>query len=235
MFFCGADISGLYTAASKLPAMINLVTSIFQQAWQYSAAKEINSKDGKVFFSNVFRVYTYVSILLCIILVVNNRFICSFLLKSQFYHAWKFVPMLLLAATFGCFSSYFGSFYGALKNNVAAMLSTLVGAIINVILNLILIPMCGGVGGAIATAVSYGVISLIRFFDLKRRVSININYLRITIQFIVLIVVVLFAMTELYTLTFIIGISGILIVIVTDFDLLKRSFSKVLSVICKLL
>ena len=65
LFFWGAGITGLYTAASKLPAMINLVTSIFQQAWQYSTATEINSKDNKSFFSNIFRGFTYVCVLVC--------------------------------------------------------------------------------------------------------------------------------------------------------------------------
>ena len=36
LFFWNTGIVGMYTAAGKLPAMINLVSSIFQQAWQYS-------------------------------------------------------------------------------------------------------------------------------------------------------------------------------------------------------
>ena len=41
--------------------------------------------------------------------------ICKILLKTEFYNAWRFVPLLLLAAMFGCISTYFGTFYQALK------------------------------------------------------------------------------------------------------------------------
>lgn len=36
MFSQGADVAGLYTAASKLPAVMNMVVTIFQQSWRFS-------------------------------------------------------------------------------------------------------------------------------------------------------------------------------------------------------
>lgn len=229
MYFCGASISGLYTAASKLPAMINLVTSIFQQAWQYSAVKEIDSEDNKSFFANVFRAYTCVCVLLCVILIICNRLICGILLKTDFYSAWRFVPMLLLAATFGCFSSYFGSFYGALKNNVAAMFSTVTGAVVNLILNLVLIPLYGGFGAAVATAISYGTISLIRFFDLKKRINIVLNYPRIIMQLVILVLLTVLSMSDYYIATYIFGLFAIIIIIFLDFELINNIFKKLIK------
>lgn len=234
MYFCGASISGLYTAASKLPAMINLIASIFQQAWQYSAAKEIEKDDNKDFFSNVFRAYILVCILLCAFLILFNRLICSILLKEDFYSTWRFVPMLLLAATFGCIASYFGSFYGALKNNVAAMFSTVMGAIVNLILNLILIPVYGGFGAAIATAISYGTISLIRFCDIKKRIDIELNYRKILIQLILLILLTVLSMSDLFVITYIWGIFSILIIVFLDYNLIKNTIKRVLVLIKKI-
>lgn len=184
--FFGAGLTGLYTAASKLPAMINLITSIFQQAWQYSTAKEIESSDNRAFFSNVFRVYAFVCIFSASLLILINRIICKLLLQAEFYEAWRFVPVLLLAATFGSFSSFFGTFYNAIKNNRMLMISTLTGAALNLVLNFILIPHFGGFGAAIATAISYFTIMIIRIINIKQLIDINIEYKRLGVQVVLL-------------------------------------------------
>ncbi|WP_294753476.1 polysaccharide biosynthesis C-terminal domain-containing protein [uncultured Ruminococcus sp.] len=182
LFFWGSGITGLYTAASKLPAMINLVTSIFQQAWQYSTAIEINSKDNKSFFSNILRGYTYVCVLVCGGLLIVNKLLCMILLRADFYDAWKYVPLLLLAATFGCITTYFGTFYNALKSNKMLMISTLIGAVSNVVLNFILIPVLGGIGAAIATVVSYFVVMIIRIVNVRRLIEIDLNKTKFIFQ-----------------------------------------------------
>lgn len=180
--FWGASIAGLYTAASKLPALINIVTSIFQQAWQYSTTTEMASEDRSSFFSNVFRVYTYICVLACSILILMNKFICRLLLQADFYSAWKFIPLLLLAATFGCVATYFGTFYNAIKDNIMLMVSTVIGAAVNIFLSFLLIPEIGAIGAAIASAISYAFVLFIRIRDITKLVPININYKKFAIQ-----------------------------------------------------
>lgn len=221
MSFWGASVAGLYTAASKLPAMINLVTSIFQQAWQYSTAVELGDKDSKAFFSNVFRVYTYFCVVICAGLIVINKIICKILLQSEFYSAWKFVPFLLLAATYGCISTYFGTFYNAIKNNTMLMVSTLVGAVGNVILNFALIPSMGGTGAAIATAVSYFIVMVIRMINVRKYVAIDIDVKRFVLQFTVLIVSVLVGcFTGISTV--LVTVLALLVIVLSDVKMLKQ-------------
>ena len=57
----GVVAAGLFTAASKMPALVNIVASVFQQAWQYSTAREIDSPDRGAFFGSVLRGYSPVS------------------------------------------------------------------------------------------------------------------------------------------------------------------------------
>lgn len=216
LYFWGTDIAGLYTAASKLPAMINLVTSIFQQAWQYSTAVEIDSKNNKAFFSNIFRGYTYLCVLACAGIICINKLICKILLQTDFYLAWKFVPFLLLAATFGCMGTYFGAFYNAVKNNKMLMVSTLIGAIGNIILNFILVPKYGGIGAAIATAISYFAIMLIRMIDVCGFIELEINIKRFVIQFGLLFVSVVVGCT-----------SGVISIIISSIIFIGITFSDI--------
>lgn len=228
LLFWGSGIAGLYTAASKLPAMINIVSSIFQQAWQYSTAKEINNNDNKGFFTNVFDAYSFVCVFLCSILIIFNKIICHFLLKSEFYSAWKFVPVLLVAATFGCYASYFGTFYNALKNNKILMISTIIGAIVNIILNFILIPIIGGIGAAIATLVSYLVIVIIRIIDVRKKVALSINYSKFTMQIFLLTVEGLCAGLISSKISYL--VCGVCMLAIMFFD---YSFLKKLTIVCR--
>jgi O-antigen/teichoic acid export membrane protein len=221
LYYWGASITGLYTAASKLPAMINLVTSIFQQAWQYSTATEIDAIDNSKFFSNIFRGYVYFCTFACAGLLIVNKLICKILLQSEFYAAWKFVPLLLLAATFGCISTYFGTFYNAIKNNKMLMISTIAGAIINFVFNLILIPKFGGMGAAIATALSYFVIMMIRMFDVCRFIDITIDFKRFWIQFVSLVVSVIFSCYK-GSLSIFVTVLIFIIIALSDILLMKR-------------
>ncbi|STO38096.1 Polysaccharide biosynthesis protein [Gallibacterium anatis] len=178
LFFLGIESTGLYIAASKLPSIINLLSSVFQKAWQYSTAKEskeIDSKDNVLFFSNVFNVYQFICFLLSFFIISIIEPISYFILNEKFFAAWKFVPILLIAATFGCLSTYFGVFYNAIKDNKNLMISTIYGAFVNFLLNIVLIPILGIFGAVISTATSYGIIAYLRYRDLNNRIGLILN------------------------------------------------------------
>lgn len=234
LYYWGSGTAGLYTAASKLPAMINLVTSIFQQAWQYSTAAEIDSKDNKDFFSTILRVYTYVCVMVCAALVIINKLICNLLLQADFYTSWKLVPLLLLAATFGCIGTYFGTFYNAIKNNKMLMFSTLIGAIGNIVLNFMLIPIYGGMGAAIATAISYFVIMSIRIIDVRRFVALNIDFKRFIFQFGVLTFSAVFGCFS-GVMSVIISMICFICVLMSDCRFLKKIVYYIMNIICRII
>lgn len=221
LWICGPAVAGLYTAASKLPAMINLVTSVFQQAWQYSTAKEVDNKGSKNFFSNVFRVYSYSCFSICAFLLILNKLICKVLLQSEFYYAWKYVPILLLAATFGGIGTYYGTFYNAVKNNKMLMISTLIGAIFNVILNFSLIPFIGAFGAAIATVISYFIVMIVRMIDVRSFIELEISKKRFFTQLLLLLLSSIFGCFEMQLSSIIVCVCFIAIIF-SDIKLLKE-------------
>ena len=221
ILFWDANIVGLYTAASKLPAMINLVSSIFQQAWQYSTAKEIESEEKSDFFSTVLRGYLYICVCSCGSLILINKIICKILLKTEFYSAWKFVHLLLLAAMFGCISTYFGTFYQALKKNTMLMISTVAGAIINIILNFTLIPTYGGFGAAVATVISYIIVTVIRVIDVRKKIHLNIQWWRVFLQIVMVIIMMIFETFAQIKHVYMWEIICLFIIILSDLKLIK--------------
>ena len=183
----GVVAAGLFTAASKMPALVNIVASVFQQAWQYSTAREIDSPDRGAFFGVVMRGYSLATLTVAGLVIALNRPISRVMLQAEFAEGWRYVPLLMLVASFGVISIFFESFYQALKNSGVLMASTALGAVVNVILGVALVPFMGPWGAGLAGAVSYMLVLVVRARDLGRRINLPIDRPRLTYQLALLI------------------------------------------------
>ena len=183
----GLVAAGLFTAASKMPALVNIVASVFQQAWQYSTAREIDSPDRGAFFGSVLRGYSLATLSTAGLVIALNRPISRVMLQAEFAEGWRYVPLLMLVASFGVISIFFESFYQALKNSGVLMASTAMGAVVNVILGVALVPFMGPWGAGLAGAVAYMLVLVVRARDLRRRINLPIDRLRLTYQLALLI------------------------------------------------
>lgn len=173
---------GLYSVACKIPALINVVTSFFSQAWSISSIKEYDSSKDTRFYSQIFEVYAFVIFLFCSCLLMIIKEFMHIYVGEEFFEAWKFVPWLLVAASFSAISGYFGAVYGALKKSVNTMLSTLFSALINITLNFLLIQRIGVMGATVATAVAYLFIAVYRVIDTRRFFKFKINFKTLVIE-----------------------------------------------------
>ena len=178
----GLAAAGLFTAASKMPSLINIVASVFQQAWQYSTAREINSPDRGAFFGSVLRGYSLATLTAAGLVIALNRPISRVMLQAEFAEGWRYVPLLMLAATFGVMTIFFGTFYQALMNSRMLMASTALGAVVNVILGVALVPFMGPWGAGLAGAVAYALVLVVRARDLRRRINLPMDRPRLTYQ-----------------------------------------------------
>ena len=172
---CGIALAGLFAATSKLPSLVNIVTSVFQQSWQISSVKQAQANDRLSFYSKVFTVYSSLVFVTGALIVALIPIISKFVLKGEFYAAWIYTPLLLFSAILGCFSVYFGNFYTVEKNSKAIMKTTLYGAISNVLLCLILIPFWGIYGALIANVLSFVIIVVSRYVDTRKIMPIKFN------------------------------------------------------------
>lgn len=173
--YCGLSIAGLFAGASKIPALINVIASVFQQAWQFASVKEYQESAKSEFYSRVFHYYSLFVIITSSLVLMALPYLSRFILKGEFYDAWIYTPLLLFSATLGCYSIFFGTFYTVVKDNKRVMYTTLTGAVVNVSLCVILIPFISIWGALIANVVSYAVIVLLRICDAKRIVPLIIH------------------------------------------------------------
>ena len=186
-WMCGVAVNGVYSIAYKIPSIVEVFQSIFLQAWQISAVKSFNDKDNEVFFSRIYTTYNLLMVLLCSIIIIMVKFIAGIMFAYEFYEAWLFVPILLIANVFGAMSGLIGGVFSAVKDTKIYSYSTMIGAIVNIVLNIILIKFIGVIGAAIATAISYFVVWVIRMVNAKKYITLKLNIKRDLVVYITLV------------------------------------------------
>ena len=92
----GVAANGIYAISYKLPTLITTFTSIFNQAWSYSAIKEEGAKDEEEYNNKVFKNIISISMLIGIgMLCVIKPFLALYVSKD-YYISWKYTPFLII-------------------------------------------------------------------------------------------------------------------------------------------
>jgi len=186
-WFCGIAVNGIYSVGYKIPSILNVVQNIFGQAWGISAVKNFDSKDDDGFFLKTYNLYNTGMIVSCSFIIAFTKVIARFMYAKDFYDAWYYSPMLLIASVFGAMSGFLGGIFGAKKEAKVFAKSTVIGAITNVILNFFLVYLFGAIGAAIATLISYFVVWLFRLIHAKRFIVLQIPLLRDSLSYVLLL------------------------------------------------
>lgn len=178
----GMAAAGLYSAAMKVPNLINIITTIFTEAWQLSAVTDGQGQDRERFFSQVFSALSAGAFAAGGALILLTKFIMWLLVNSRFYEAWHFVPVLIIAAVFASLVAFQNSVYMVEKRSHLSLITMAVGAGANLALNALLIPIWGPNGAAIATALSYILVFIVRAIDTRRLIRISFRPLRVVLN-----------------------------------------------------
>ena len=197
LFISGSRVTGLFSAAGKIPAVINLLSGIFQQAWQFSSAKEYNKEGTSEFYTKVFLIYSPFILLACSFIIMINPLISRFILRGEFVEAQCYVPLLLFSSMLSCYSVFYGGIYTAAKKSKMLTVSTLAGAVTNVCMCVIAIPRWHVYGALIANIVSYLVVVMIRVFDSKKYVEISCPWVMVAVSLFLVLIQSIVALIEL--------------------------------------
>ncbi len=188
--FIGSDANGLYAVAYKLPTVLTLVSTMFMQAWQYSAVAEDEGdrEEHAKFFGTVWRSFQAVMFLAASGVIAFTKVAMKLLTADSFYESWQYVPLLCIAMVFTAFATFMGTVYILNKKSIMSFLTAFIGASSNIILNLLLIPTVGVQGASIATIGSYALAFSVRCISVKRYIPFRLYGLRIALNTVILII-----------------------------------------------
>ncbi len=176
--FHGADAEGVYAVAYKIPTILSTVSLIFTRAWQLSAFENSNEKDYSKFVTTIYKYFWIVNAVLCAGLISVSKILATILFQKDFFEAWRYVPLLIIAYMFSGVSGFLASVFSAAKRTKVLFHSSMVGAIVNLILNLILIPTLGVGVAAATTCVAFLLTWGIRLFTSRKIVRIRVSWIR---------------------------------------------------------
>ena len=179
----GSDANGLYAVSYKLPTLLTLVSSIFIQAWQFSAVTESegDKKEHSKFFGQVWGIFQAVMFLAGAFVIAVAKPAMKILTAERFFSAWEYIPLLSVSMIFTAFASFMGSVYIVKKKSNISFVTAFIGAFSNMVLNFLLIPSSLGVqGAAIATAVSYISVFIIRALNSQKYIPFRLYGIHIT-------------------------------------------------------
>ena len=186
--YLGLAANGIFSVAYKIPSILSTLTNIFTQAWQISAIKSYGDDDNNTFVENIYKYFIIISIALCSVLILMSKLMGYVLYAKDYFVAWTYVPLLLVAYHFSGLSGVLASVYSAAKKTGMLFVSTSVGAVLNIIFNLVLIPKIGVMGAAYSTCISFFVTWIIRVIHVRTLVKFEMNYLKYAISFVLLFV-----------------------------------------------
>lgn len=176
----GDSATGLYTAASKIPNLVSMVSTVFFQAWNMSAISEYGSKDIGNFYQKVFSAYQSIMYIASagIILFVDllSRMVLNYNVHPEYSLAANYTPVLVLSVLMMCFNMFLSSVYTAAQHTQNSFWTSFIVTILNLVLNVLLIQKIG-IHGAIATTfISYVVCYMIRIIDARRYIYFEVNH-----------------------------------------------------------
>ena len=172
----GSSMLGIYTAATKIPSLINVFNGFFNQAWAIFSFKEVDSNNNSRVFSTTFGMFCTFLTGLCLMILSFVKPFMSAYVGKEFQEAWLYTPFLLVSAVLAAFSAILSTVYSALEKTRAEMWTTLLCALINIAVNFVGIKRFGIWGAVAGTFAAYFVCSSIRLVDINRRIRICNDY-----------------------------------------------------------
>lgn len=185
----GDSVNGLYAVAFKIPTILLLLSSVFTEAWQFSAVVEKDGSEKKEhaeFFGVVFNSFQGMLFMSAAVLIAASKIFARVLFASSYFEAWRFMPLLIMATVYSSLVTFMGSVYLVDKKSMLSFVTALVGAVTNVVLNLILIGNYGANGAAFATLVCYVVVYIIRAVTSKRLLPFDLHSFKVAANTLIL-------------------------------------------------
>lgn len=183
----GIAENGIYAISYKLPSILSALSTVFNQAWAYSAIHEDKSDDREAFNNNMYDKLVRFLLIVTVVLMCIMKPFMKMYVSAAYYDAWKYTPYLLVGNFFLTMATFLSTFYTVNKDSRGFLYSGTVGAVINIGLNALLIPIIDIHGAALATCISYICVFLYRVCDTQKYMRVEVFRKQYVVGYMVLI------------------------------------------------
>lgn len=151
----GDSALGVYAVGAKFALVMALAIETFRKAWWPIAMDAMHSDDGPETFRVIARLFMGIGVAAVVYLAFLSPWLVAWLTGPEYHEGWKVVGVLAWQSLFyGFYLVASAGIWKAERTHVAMILMA-AAALLNAALNWVLVPSLGGLGAAIATALSY--------------------------------------------------------------------------------
>ena len=171
----GLDVNGVYAVAIRFTGIISTLAIIFYQAWQETAILQYNSPDRNRFFSKMFNGYIFLLAAILVGYVFLLKVNYNWLVASEYRESLNYIFPLGVSAVIFAIAAFFDMGYQCALDTKRTLPAIVLAAIVNVALNFLLIKPLGVYGVILTQLVTYMVLVIYRWHDMKRYFVLKIN------------------------------------------------------------
>ena len=176
-YFLGLDVNGVYAVATRFTGIIYTLAVIYYQAWQETAILQYNSPDRDRFFSRMFSSYITLLGLILVGYVFLLKVNYGWMVAEQYRESLNYIYPLGLSAVIFAAAAFFDMGYQCAKDTKRTLPAIVLSAVINVALNFLLIKPLGVYGVIVTQLVTYLVLFIYRWHDMRRYFVLKVGKL----------------------------------------------------------
>ncbi len=174
-YFLGLDVNGIYAVAIRFTSIISTLAIIFYQAWQETAILQYHSPDRNSFFSKMLNSYIFLLAGIFVGYVFALKVNYGWLVAHEYQESLNYIFPLGLAAVVFAVAAFFDMGYQCAKDTKRTLPAIVLAAIVNIALNFLLIKPLGVYGVMTTLLITYLVLVIYRWYDMKRYFVLNIE------------------------------------------------------------
>ena len=194
-----ASANGIYAVSSKFSNILSSLFQIFNMSWQESASLHINDKDRDDFFTNILNFVYKVFYSICILIIALMPILFELVIGNEFKEAYLYIPFLIYGNLYNALANVIGGVYIAKKDTKSVAKTTICAAVINIIINFVMINRIGLFAAAISTFIAYFILTIYRYFDVRKYLKIKFEYKTLFSTTVVFIIItILYYLNNLY-------------------------------------
>lgn len=173
--FIGLAANGIYAVANKIPAIVNVLFSVFHVSWVQSASETVTDEDYSKYCNGVFNKLIPFIFSTVTGLISGNFLFYYFIFDAKYFEAYYYSPVLILAAGVSCIGQFMGGIMIAKKKTKQNGATNIIAAISNILINLAMVRKFGLYAASISTLLAYSILVLCRAFIIQKHVALKIQ------------------------------------------------------------
>ncbi len=171
----GLTANGIYAIANKIPAIVNVLFSVFHISWVQSASETVCDDDYAQYCNEVLNKLVPFIFSAVTVIISGNFLFYQYFFDVKYAEAYYYSPILIFAAGISCICQFMGGIMIAKKETRQNGATNIVAALSNIIINLLMVQRFGLYAASVSTLVSYLILLSLRYAMIQRHVRLRMN------------------------------------------------------------